>query len=73
MSDPTLQRIWKTREALARKFDYDPYKLGDYYRERQKADKRAKIWKPKPVDDTPPAKSVSPTSNRKGSGVKDRG
>lgn len=73
MSDPTLQRIWDTRAALARKFDYDPHKLGDYHRARQAADKRAKIWKPKPDGDTPPAKSAFPTSKRKGLGVKDAG
>ena len=64
MSDPTLQRIWDVREALARRFNYDPYKIGDYYRERQAADKRAKIWKRTPVGDTPAAKSASRKTRR---------
>ena len=58
MSDPTLQRIWDAREAIARRCDYDIRKIVRYHQERQKADKRAIIWKSKPAGDAPPAKSA---------------
>jgi hypothetical protein len=35
--DETLEEIWAIRRKVAREFDYDPKKAGEYYRRRQKA------------------------------------
>ena len=35
--DETLEEIWAIRRKLAKDFDYDPKKAGEYYRRRQKA------------------------------------
>ncbi|MBK9139993.1 MAG: hypothetical protein IPM17_14695 [Verrucomicrobia bacterium] len=35
--DETLEEISAIRRELAKKFDYDPKKAGEYYRRRQKA------------------------------------
>ena len=55
MADPTLQRIWAVREEISRECDYDSRKLVRYYRELQKADKRAKIYRPEAADRDLPA------------------
>lgn len=34
--DEPLEEIWAIRRRLAEKFDYDPKKAGEYYRQRQK-------------------------------------
>jgi len=36
MKDPTLERIWKSREAIARKCGYDSHRLVRYLQQRQK-------------------------------------
>ena len=64
MSDPTLQRIWDAREAIARRCDYDIRKIVRYHQERQKADKRAKIWKRDITADTTSSKSASAKPRR---------
>jgi hypothetical protein len=35
--DETLEEIWAIRQKVAKEFDYDPKKAGEYYRRRQKA------------------------------------
>jgi hypothetical protein len=35
--DETLEEIWAIRRKLAKEFDHDPKKAGEYYRRRQKA------------------------------------
>lgn len=35
-SNDTLEEIWEIRRKIAKRFDYDPKKLGDYYRRKQK-------------------------------------
>jgi hypothetical protein len=35
--DETLEEIWAIRRKLAKEFDYDSKKAGEYYRRRQKA------------------------------------
>ena len=35
--DESLEEIWTIRRRLAKQFDYDPRKAGEYYRRRQKA------------------------------------
>lgn len=35
--DETLEEIWAIRRELAKKFDFDPRKAGEYYRRRQVA------------------------------------
>ena len=36
MKDETLERIWKSRKAIAAKCDYDSRKLVKYYQQRMK-------------------------------------
>ncbi len=43
--DETLEEIWAIRRELAKKFDYDPRKAGEYYRRKQKQS-GAKIYRP---------------------------
>ena len=35
--DQTLEEIWAIRRKVAKEFDYDPKKAGEYYRRRQRA------------------------------------
>jgi hypothetical protein len=35
--DETLEEIWAIRRKVAKEFDYDPKKAGEYYRRKQKA------------------------------------
>ena len=42
--DETLEEIWAIRRKLAKEFNYDPKKAGDYYRRRQK-EAGAKIYR----------------------------
>ena len=35
--DATLEEIWAIRRRMAKRFNYDPKKTGEYYRRRQKA------------------------------------
>lgn len=34
--DETLEEIWAIRRQMAKEFNYDPKKAGEYYRRRQK-------------------------------------
>jgi len=45
--DPTLERIWETRRQIAKRFDYDPKKLGEYYMELQKRHQDRLVESPK--------------------------
>jgi len=42
MIDPTLQRVWESREAISRRCDYDSHKLVRFYQSRRKTDDRTK-------------------------------
>jgi len=35
--DDALEEIWVIRRKVAKEFDYDPQKAGEYYRRKQKA------------------------------------
>jgi hypothetical protein len=35
--DEMLEEIWAIRRKVAKEFDYDPKKAGEYYRRKQKA------------------------------------
>ena len=36
MTDSTLQRVWDSREAISRRYDYDSRKLIHFYQSRQR-------------------------------------
>ena len=42
MTDPTLERIWKSRKAIAERCDFDSKKLVKYIQERKKRHDRIK-------------------------------
>ena len=49
--DESLEEIWAIRRGIAKQFNYDPKKLGEYYRRKQKA-AHAKLYKRQAHSDT---------------------
>lgn len=43
MIDPTLQRVWDSREAISRRCAFDSRKLVQYYQSRQKRDDQTTV------------------------------
>ncbi len=57
--DPVLERIWETRRRIAERYDYDPKKMGEHYRELQKR-YQSRLGKTEPAmvkEQTPPYKA----------------
>ena len=52
MKDEVLERIWKSREAIAKRCDYDSHKLVRYLQERQKRRKTEEEGTPNPTGST---------------------
>ena len=52
MKDEVLERIWKSREAIARRCDYDSHKLVRYFQERQKSRETEDEGTPDPTGST---------------------
>ena len=52
MKDEVLERIWKSRETIAKRCDYDSHKLVRYLQERQKRREAEEEGTPDPTGST---------------------